>query len=74
MMCYVEPFFAILEMNEPNSEGASRELAMARQILEYIMSSTNIAFPFMERIDAQALDLPDYDRIVRFPMWLKKSE
>ncbi|VDM30910.1 unnamed protein product [Hydatigera taeniaeformis] len=53
---------------------SSKELAIARQILNYIMSpsNANIALPFMYRIDAQALDLPKYDEIVRFPMWLGK--
>nr|CDS21208.1 Bromodomain containing protein [Echinococcus granulosus] len=57
-----------------HSTDLSEELAIARQILNYIMSpsNANIALPFMYRIDAQALDLPKYDEIVRFPMWLGK--
>ncbi|EUB56750.1 Bromodomain-containing protein 3 [Echinococcus granulosus] len=57
-----------------HSADLSEELAIARQILNYIMSpsNANIALPFMYRIDAQALDLPKYDEIVRFPMWLGK--
>lgn len=59
-----------------HSADSSKELAIARQILNYIMSpsNANIALPFMYRIDAQALDLPKYDEIVRFPMWLEKSQ
>lgn len=51
------------------------ELAIARQILNYIMapSNGNIAFPFMERIDAQSLGLYKYNEIIRYPMWIKKS-
>ncbi len=54
----------------------NQELAIARQILNYIMApnNANIAFPFMDRIDSQALGLHKYDEIVRFPMWLKKSK
>ncbi|KAL5106746.1 Bromodomain-containing factor 1 [Taenia crassiceps] len=57
-----------------HSPDSSKELAIARQILNYIMSpsNANIALPFMYRIDAQALDLPKYDEVVRFPMWLGK--
>ncbi|VDK20806.1 unnamed protein product [Taenia asiatica] len=57
-----------------HSTDSSKELTIARQILNYIMSpsNANISLPFMYRIDAQALDLPKYDEIVRFPMWLGK--
>ncbi|VDD81823.1 unnamed protein product [Mesocestoides corti] len=52
----------------------AEELSAARQILNYIMApnNANIAFPFMDRIDGQALGLYKYNEIVRFPMWLRK--
>ncbi|KAL5961247.1 Bromodomain-containing protein 3 [Taenia solium] len=68
--------FIISIMAGTHSTDSSKELAIARQILNYIMSpsNANISLPFMYRIDAQALDLPKYDEIVRFPMWLGKKK
>nr|CDS25893.1 Bromodomain containing protein [Hymenolepis microstoma] len=55
-----------------SSFSVNKELEAANQILTQIMSNhSNITLIFMNRINGTIIDMPSYDEMIRYPVWLK---
>lgn len=56
-----------------NSVDTAEEIDASNQILTQIMSNHhNITYPFMNPINGTILDMPKYDELIRFPVWLRQ--
>ncbi|VDO08608.1 unnamed protein product [Rodentolepis nana] len=55
-----------------SSFSVNKELEAANHILTQIMSNnSNITLIFMNRINGTIIDMPSYDEMIRYPVWLK---